>query len=400
MKAKHHRKHPPQKKKVHQKKFKKIYLVSIISFVVLIILFIIASPFLGQAIFRGFTGEVETGTVDLQLREDGKLHFGFSSVETATTTPGPLTGIYFELSAVSPTNFLLCGDNAEIFNDLTVANTANTENWQFIYRECESNTLRYGISPGNPTTLTLAQLSDVLTITPTIPFPESFTLKLSTVDLWTGSQDLFPTETDYLFDYRTVQPAAPAAAPASAPPSSGGGGGSSLSCKRDWTCEDWSPCQNNKQTRTCTDKKNCQKEKTVGGRTYPVTLLGQEMPETTKSCTSTSSKPAVQLPITEKPQPPIKVEQPPITAQPIVTVTKAPNYYIYFLIAGIFLVIIILALVIKKFFLHKKTTYNIDELKLWVLQERQAGTSDKDIQEILQQKTKWTKEEIDSLLKT
>ena len=120
------------------------------------------------------------------------------------------------------------------------------------------------------------------------------------------------------------------------------------------------------------------------------------MPETTKSCTSTSSKPAAQLPITEKPLP-VKVEQPPITAQPIVT--KAPNYYIYFLIAGIFLVIIILALVINKFFIHKKTAYNIDELKLWVLQERQAGTSDADIQEILQQKTKWTKEEIDSLLK-
>ncbi|MBS3123023.1 hypothetical protein J4437_00145 [Candidatus Woesearchaeota archaeon] len=378
MKNKHHRKHPPQKKKVHQKKFKKIYLVSIITFAILIILFIIASPFLGKAIFTG-----SGGTVDLQL-VNGNLHLGFNSTDTTRS----LTGIYFELSAVTPENFRLCTTNT----DLTIT---NTQGWDFIYQECVNNVLRYGFSPGDPTRLTSAQLNDVLTITPTTAFPESFRLKLSTVDLWTGTQDLFPTETDYFFDYITVQPAAPAAQPASAP-SSSGGGGSSLSCKRDWTCNDWSECQNNQQTRTCTDKNNCQKEKTVGGRTYPVTLLGPEMPETTKSCTSTSSKPAAQLPITEKPLP-VKVEQPPITAQPIVT--KAPNYYIYFLIAGIFLVIIILALVINKFFIHKKTAYNIDELKLWVLQERQAGTSDADIQEILQQKTKWTKEEIDSLLK-
>ena len=50
------------------------------------------------------------------------------------------------------------------------------------------------------------------------------------------------------------------------------------------------------------------------------------------------------------------------------------------------------------YYQKKKKKYNMGELKDWMLKERQAGESDRDIRKILAEKTQWTKPEIDKVL--
>ena len=62
------------------------------------------------------------------------------------------------------------------------------------------------------------------------------------------------------------------------------------------------------------------------------------------------------------------------------------------------LAVIVLAALIAvaiHYFKPKKVAYNINELKDWVRKEKQMGTSDLDIREILKHNTGWTDDEID-----
>jgi hypothetical protein len=61
-------------------------------------------------------------------------------------------------------------------------------------------------------------------------------------------------------------------------PSVGGGssfvgGGAPPVCKEDWTCTEWSGCVADQQTRTCTDKNNCNTNKTKPNITQACTVM-------------------------------------------------------------------------------------------------------------------------------
>jgi len=176
-----------------------------------------------------------------------------------------------------------------------------------------------------------------VTISPSVDLPDSFSVRLENIDVFSGSLDLFPTGADSGTFAVTASPAsaseepAPAGAPSggSGGGSSGGGGGggsgggsgrgsqgafstlsvesgNSLTCTRKWQCSAWSDCQDGKETRTCTDVNQCQPTKAVKGKSYPVFIQGPESPAQQQDC--------VDVPLIAEPDP-----LPPIVEKPAVS---------------------------------------------------------------------------------
>ncbi|GEM_PF-4476119 len=205
---------------------------------------------------------------------------------------------------------------------------------------------------------------------------------------------------------------------ASASSSQGGGGGSS--CNPDWDCNGWTFCgPTQTQTRSCFDKNNCLSAKEETQSCQPcleswVCSIWADCNLDTQNracydehaCETTNLKPGLQKACNAAdPVPPparISNELPPPYV-PKTTVTQQnffsqlwDNYQVY--IIGLLAAIVLAALVLLGFhyFKPKQVAYNLNELKQWVRKEKEMGTSDLDIRQILKQNTGWTDEEINA----
>ncbi|MEW5896559.1 MAG: hypothetical protein AB1668_02610 [Nanoarchaeota archaeon] len=149
-------------------------------------------------------------------------------------------------------------------------------------------------------------------------------------------------------------------------------------CEESWVCSQWSSCSAGTNYRTCTDEHNCG------------TYLSK--PAEQKSC----EMPAVQEEYKYVPPTPIFEEE---YVPPTMPAIEQPSFwgkYKFYLAAGVAgLALVLLIVLLAVHFLKPKMAYNINELKDWIKREKEAGTSEEDIKEILGQKTGWKEKEID-----
>ena len=123
-------------------------------------------------------------------------------------------------------------------------------------------------------------------------------------------------------------------------------------------------------------------------------------------CETTSNKPAIQKGCNEVDPfpapsristqlPPPYVPQGPAVVQQSFFSKAWDNYKYYILGGAAAIALAVLVLLALHIFMPKKVAYNLNELKQWVRKEKQMGTADQDIREILKQNTGWTDQEID-----
>lgn len=149
-------------------------------------------------------------------------------------------------------------------------------------------------------------------------------------------------------------------------------------CQESWVCSTWNECNTGLQTRACYDEHFCE--------------TTHNKPAIQKGCQQADPFPAPARISAQLPPPYV----PPPVAQPsfLSKVWRNYNFYIIGGVGAILLAVVILVTI--HFLMPKKVAYNINELKQWVRKEKEMGTSDADIREILKQNTGWTDEEINS----
>ena len=86
---------------------------------------------------------------------------------------------------------------------------------------------------------------------------------------------------------------------------------------------------------------------------------------------------------------------PPAVAQQNFFAKLWEDYQLYIIGGAAVLVLAALVLLAIHLLMPKKIAYNLNELKQWVRKEKEMGTSDSDIREILKQNTGWTDQEVD-----
>ena len=196
----------------------------------------------------------------------------------------------------------------------------------------------------------------------------------------------------------------------------GGGGGSA--CTPNWSCDEWSFCGPTlTQTRSCTDLNGCQAAKDESRPCEAcqeswVCSIWNTCSAGSQSrvcydeheCKTTNNKPALQkgcsqadpfpVPARVSPQLPPPYVPPPVAQQSFLS--KVWDDYKWYIIGGLAAIVLIVVIILTIYFLvPKKVAYNINELKQWVRKEKELGTSDADVREILKQNTGWTDQEID-----
>ncbi len=147
-------------------------------------------------------------------------------------------------------------------------------------------------------------------------------------------------------------------------------------CDESWICSQWSSCQNGQQTRSCAEEHKCGTAKLK--------------PALARKCEAK----AVAAPVAGKTAPPPKT---PVSGKELlkeVTSGFWGSYKFYILGLAGFLILAVIAVLLVLYLRKPKRAYNLDELKEWVKQEKQAGTSDADIKTILMQNTGWKEQEI------
>lgn len=150
-------------------------------------------------------------------------------------------------------------------------------------------------------------------------------------------------------------------------------------CQESWVCSAWNECSAGSQTRACYDEHFCE--------------TTNNKPAIQKGCQQADPFPAPARISTQLPPPYVP---PPTAAQPSFFSKVWSNYPFYIIGGAGAILLAVIILVTIHFLMPKKVAYNINELKQWVRKEKQMGTSDADIREILKQNTGWTDEEIDS----
>ena len=150
-------------------------------------------------------------------------------------------------------------------------------------------------------------------------------------------------------------------------------------CQESWICSLWGSCSNNIQKRTCVDQHYC-------GTSF-VKPLQQ------KNCNQVVVAGNVPVQITNDISPPSIT---PTYTSPAFSFSSVwEKYGTYIIIAGIvFILLVITLLLVAHFVKPKKLAYNHDELTEWINKERQMGTSDEEVRNILTNKTGWNEEEI------
>ncbi|MDO8510905.1 MAG: hypothetical protein Q7S55_01945 [Nanoarchaeota archaeon] len=147
-------------------------------------------------------------------------------------------------------------------------------------------------------------------------------------------------------------------------------------CLESWVCSIWNTCSAASQTRICYDEHECG---TTGSK-----------PALQKGCSQADPFPAPARVSTKLPPPYV----PPVAQQSFLSMLW-DDYKLY-IIGGLAAIVLVAAIILTIYFLvPKKVAYNINELKQWVRKEKETGTSDADIREILKQNTGWDDEEID-----
>lgn len=205
--------------------------------------------------------------------------------------------------------------------------------------------------------------------------------------------------------------------------SSGGGGGGGGGCSSNWNCTQWSACNSSsKQSRNCVDLKKCKQNITeVQNCTWCVESwvcsqwseckwnIHERNCKDEHNCGTIKLRPILQKPC-EQVAAPVQEAQTYIPSSPppqgIIAKLKQAvvgesfwNNYKFYIIGLIAFVVLMIIVVILFLVLHKpKKVYNLDELKEWVVKERQTGTSDADIKTILVQNTGWKEDEIFQVL--
>lgn len=147
-------------------------------------------------------------------------------------------------------------------------------------------------------------------------------------------------------------------------------------CDYSWVCSAWSECQYGEQVRTCRDEHNCG--------------VTEGTPQLRRACQAATVPPAY--------VPPAYVP-PPEPPKPIVKPAPQPSFfekYIYYILGLIaFIVLAVIALFTIYLIKSKHQVYDISELKEWIRKEREMGTSDEQIRQILSQNTGWGNKEIE-----
>ncbi len=158
-------------------------------------------------------------------------------------------------------------------------------------------------------------------------------------------------------------------------------------CQESWACSAWSPCEGGMEGRTCLDDKDCGTAtyKPVEERPCGADIGGYEPDRYTSQVPppSAAAPSRLQYPAVQK------------VVAPVASVSfwDEWGFLILALLALLLLVGIILYLLHMKN--NKHAAYNSDELKIWMLKEKEAGSSEGDIRQILMEQTGWTKEDVD-----
>jgi len=158
-------------------------------------------------------------------------------------------------------------------------------------------------------------------------------------------------------------------------------------CQESWECSAWSGCVMGKNTRMCTDGRKCG---TVASK-----------PVESKGCQEVV--PEYVPPPQQTYQPPMQQQYQPLQVTPPVVQKPEPTVwekYKEWIVGLPMLLLFITILIITVLHFTKKqpqVTFNYDELKDWIKKERDAGTTDMDIELILAQNTGWTKEEVEKI---
>lgn len=203
--------------------------------------------------------------------------------------------------------------------------------------------------------------------------------------------------------------------PPPATPDTGGG----KSCTPNWSCDTWSFCGPTKtQTRSCVDLNNCQAATDETRPCEPcleswVCSIWADCSAGAQTracydehfCETANNKPALQKGCYEAdPFPPptkISTQLPPPYVPPAAVaqpsfLSKLWGKYKWYIIGGLAAIVLAVVIMLAVHFLApKKVAYNLNELKQWVRKEKEMGTSDADIRQILKQNTGWTDEEVD-----
>ncbi len=141
-------------------------------------------------------------------------------------------------------------------------------------------------------------------------------------------------------------------------------------CIESWVCSSWSNSEDLCGTRTCVDEHSCE--------------TNVHAPPSAAAC---PVPPQVQEPSGFNFIPPAFKEA---------TSNFWDNNKSWLLWAlGVLLAGIIIAVVLHFVHHKQKTVYNFDELKEWVRKEKELGTSNEDIKDILEQNTGWSEKEIE-----
>jgi hypothetical protein len=115
------------------------------------------------------------------------------------------------------------------------------------------------------------------------------------------------------------------------------------------------------------------------------------MPETSKACVSSGSGYTPQV---QEQYKPAYSEQPEPQQPSGPEEEKSILPWILGGVGALLLLILIVVLIVHFVHAHKKTAYNVNDLKEWIRKEKEAGTPDADIRQILKENTGWTDEEI------
>ncbi len=207
---------------------------------------------------------------------------------------------------------------------------------------------------------------------------------------------------------------APGCIPAETTTTTGGGG---ITCTPNWSCSEWSYCGPNlMQTRSCTDLKNCRaaREESQPCQACQESWVCSIWAECSAGiqtracydehlCDTTNNKPAIQKVCKQADPfpPPSRISTqlpPPYIPPPVVQqsfLSKVWNNYKFYIIGGAAAIVLAaLVLLALHLLMPKKVAYNLNELKQWVRKEKEMGTSDEDIRQILKQNTGWADDEI------
>jgi len=389
------RRNPPQKKILSGRGRTADSKIFIVALLLLVGIALLSSFFTSSALTGRAIQTLGGDAVDLILK-DNVLRVQVNVSEVTARSIGALS-------------FTLNGANTDGTFDSCDYTSRSLVPWEFPLTECSAARISYGVATLNPASFMSGSFDVVEFTFPHMGYGDiEFTLSdLQVWDTVAGGNviNLFAGADTFTEQFTRDVPVVVAVAavePVAGGGSSGGGGaapsssGNSIECIQDWQCADWTECRNGQQRRSCYDSKNCAQNTTtrIGYKIYPVILAGPDEPAEMKSCSKQDSSPSAQA---AEPQSPALGMQSGSSQQPQPETSSFIEKYKMYFIALLLLLVVVLILIITVIHHRHKPTYNTEELKTWIKQERTVGTSDQDIIDIIKDKTGWKKDEVTAM---